>query len=351
MVLISVVMPVYNVEDYVEKCIKSILNQSFSKFELIIVNDGSTDHSYEICKKYAKSDHRIRLINKKNGGLVSSWKVGARESKGECIAFVDSDDYIEKKYLENLYSKYKEFKVELVMAPVKKKKNEEIYNIEYKLKPGFYDYEELKKKVLPNILNDNGLFQSRILLPNRWGKLIARKLVLKNMKYVDEKTTYAEDLNLLIPIFLDLNSIYVAEGKEDSYIYRIRNNSMVRGYDKNRWTSVKLVYTSLYRIYNEKNLGPQFLNQLCLDYLSSIIQCYKNEIKKRGNNFKRFKRFIFEMRQQNLFKMSINRKDNFSLPNKMLLKVIKKSNVVEDFFLYWLLKAIFNLKMILNPGE
>lgn len=343
MASISVVVPVYNVGKYVRKCINSILDQSFSDFELIIVDDGSTDDSYNICQECAQKDNRIRLIHKKNSGLVSSWKLGVKESNSELIAFIDSDDFVENDYLKDLYTCYKEYKVQMVIAPAKKYINEKQIDIKYKIKPGFYDYKNYKKNILPRILNDKGLFQSRVLLPSRWGKLISKELVLHNMKYVDNRSTYGEDLSLLIPIFLDIKSIYLVNDKKASYVYRIRKSSMIRGYDKNRWTSVKLVYSNLYKAYISKGKNPQILDQLSVDYLSSIIQCAKNEVKRKGNNFQEYECLMNEIRHSRLFQISINKGNNFSISNKIILKFIKKGNIVENCFFYWMLKLIFIL--------
>ena len=92
---ISVIMPVYNVERYVSKSIESIINQSFNDFELIIVNDGSTDNSKEIIEKYAKLDSRITIINKENEGVASARNLGIDRSIGKYLFFCDSDDYAE----------------------------------------------------------------------------------------------------------------------------------------------------------------------------------------------------------------------------------------------------------------
>ena len=99
---ISIIVPVYNVEKYLKRCIDSILNQSFTDFELILVDDGSTDNSGEIIDEYAIKDERIKVIHKENGGLSSARNVGIEYSKGNYIAFVDSDDYINK----NMYKFY-----------------------------------------------------------------------------------------------------------------------------------------------------------------------------------------------------------------------------------------------------
>ena len=102
--MISVIVPVYNVEKYVERCIASILAQTYAEFELILVNDGSTDRSREICSKYTQSDQRIKLINKSNGGLSDARNVGCENSTGEYLCFIDSDDFIHPSMLYELWS-------------------------------------------------------------------------------------------------------------------------------------------------------------------------------------------------------------------------------------------------------
>jgi len=101
--IISIIVPVYNVEEYLQRCIDSILNQSFKNFELILVNDGSTDNSLKICKEYLLNDPRVKIINKENGGLSSARNAGINIAKGRYIGFVDSDDWINKEMYKILY--------------------------------------------------------------------------------------------------------------------------------------------------------------------------------------------------------------------------------------------------------
>ena len=96
---ISIIVPVYNVESYLVRCIDSILNQSFKNFELILVNDGSTDDSLIICKKYLNVDKRIKLVSQVNKGLSAARNTGLRHTSGKYICFIDSDDFVEKDYL------------------------------------------------------------------------------------------------------------------------------------------------------------------------------------------------------------------------------------------------------------
>ena len=98
--LISVIIPVYNVENYLDRCITSVINQTYKNLEILLVNDGSTDTSGEICDNYAQQDERIKVIHKKNGGLSSARNAGLDISKGDFIGFLDSDDFIALEYYE-----------------------------------------------------------------------------------------------------------------------------------------------------------------------------------------------------------------------------------------------------------
>ena len=106
--LISIIVPVYNVDKYISYCIESIRRQSIQNFELILVNDGSKDNSGTICDEYAQIDSRIKVIHKKNGGLMDAWKNGLEYANSDLIMFVDSDDWVEKNYVYDLVSLMKE---------------------------------------------------------------------------------------------------------------------------------------------------------------------------------------------------------------------------------------------------
>jgi glycosyltransferase involved in cell wall biosynthesis len=108
--LISVIVPIYKVQDYLDECIESIINQTYSNIEVILVDDGSPDRCPQMCDEWAKRDSRIRVIHKKNGGLSSARNAGLDVAKGEYISFVDSDDFICKDALENLYNRIKDDK-------------------------------------------------------------------------------------------------------------------------------------------------------------------------------------------------------------------------------------------------
>lgn len=114
--LVSVVIPIYNVEKYLRKCIETVIDQTYTNIEIILVNDGSTDNSLQICNQFKEKDKRIKVINKKNGGLSDARNVGIKNAQGKYICFIDSDDFISEKYIEELHNLIVENKAQIAVC-------------------------------------------------------------------------------------------------------------------------------------------------------------------------------------------------------------------------------------------
>lgn len=184
--LISVIIPVYNVEIYLRRCIESILHQTYTNLEIILIDDGSTDASGSICDEYQKTDNRIIVIHKENEGLSAARNNGIEICKGKYITFIDSDDYVEENYVQVLYNTLKKYNVRLAIADNRvcydsgKEFNNSTYE-EYTLT----EKEELEKMLWGERDLDNGA----------WTKLYERSLFEKirypiGKLYEDTATTY-----------------------------------------------------------------------------------------------------------------------------------------------------------------
>ena len=114
--LVSIIIPMYNVEKYIDECIKSVINQTYKNLEIILINDGSTDSSYDICKKYSEAEDRIVLINKENGGAASAKNFGLKIAKGDYITFVDSDDFIQYDMIEYMVNEIEKTKADIIQC-------------------------------------------------------------------------------------------------------------------------------------------------------------------------------------------------------------------------------------------
>ena len=154
MELISVVIPVFNTEKYVNKCVNSFISQTYKNIEIILVDDGSTDSSSEICDNFKKQDSRIKVIHKKNGGLSDARNAGIKESKGKYITFFDSDDYVDADYISYLYALIKEngSQISSCAYSVVNEKEEVLFSIAGK-NDECIDKEEFLKKML----NEDGI--------------------------------------------------------------------------------------------------------------------------------------------------------------------------------------------------
>ena len=126
--LISVIIPVYNVQDYLPRCLDSVINNSYRNLEIICVNDGSTDRGLEILRDYEKKDSRIHVFSKKNGGLSSARNEGLKHCTGKWVAFIDSDDWIHKNYFEVLLNHQKENDYDVVVCNYVRTSDDDVLN-------------------------------------------------------------------------------------------------------------------------------------------------------------------------------------------------------------------------------
>ena len=115
---ISIIVPVYNTEKYLEKCLNSLISQTLEDIEILCINDGSTDNSIKILEQYANRDSRIKIINKKNAGVSAARNTGISQAKGEYLGFVDSDDYVDLNFYEKLYNTAKEYNASIAVAGI-----------------------------------------------------------------------------------------------------------------------------------------------------------------------------------------------------------------------------------------
>lgn len=203
--MLSVVVPVYNVENYLERCLESIINQTYKDLEIILVNDGSTDSSQKICEKYVEKDFRVKLINKKNGGLSSARNLGLEISKGDYIAFIDSDDYIDFEMYEKMMRKLLEKNADLVMCDVKVEFPTHNKIIETS---DFLDVDiQLEKKHILKIY------------PTAWNKIYKKEIFIKN-KIRFPEGLYYEDAEVNFKILTLINKITRVPNAYYHYVQR-----------------------------------------------------------------------------------------------------------------------------------
>lgn len=218
----SIIVPMYNVEQYAERCINSIISQTYKDFELIIVNDGSTDATGEIINRYKDRDTRIKLIAKNNGGLVSARKAGVDVATGEYVVIVDGDDWITNDCLEKINEIISTNDVDVVCC-----EHFDAFSDDKITKSNLYYKEGLisRDEMCNTIYNDIFCFS-----PTQWAKAYRRDLYTKFQKNVDDRITMGEDGVVVLPCILNCKNIYIT--KEALYFYRNNPKSMTRNKQK-----------------------------------------------------------------------------------------------------------------------
>lgn len=320
MPLLSIIVPIYNVEQYLANCIESILIQTFNDFELILVNDGSTDSCGEICNYYAKIDNRVLVIHKTNGGVSSARNAGIDKATGEYIAFIDPDDSIEPNMYELLLKAALLHKVDIVICPIK---IIDISNNTRSISSIWTDInciigkQEIEKYLIPSILVNR-----TYSLVSSVNKLYRKSLFdLFNIRF-DEHKHHSEDARLNFTLLPLINNLVYIEQPLYNYYLRRRN--------------------SLSKVFRED------LYEYILDNKSFLIElCRKYSLANKIDTVRKHFMQVTLGYMQDIVNSEISTNKKY----KMLLEILNDKEFIEDIkvykcpsIYYWLLKRICILK-------
>lgn len=223
--LISVIVPIYNLDAYLFQCVSSIVGQTYKHLEIVLVDDGSTDNALEICEFFRKSDDRIRVIAKPNGGLVSARKAGLNASTGAYVFYVDGDDWIHSDCIEQYHQLAVTYGTDIVVGDYKREFLGNFVTVRNAIAPGFYDRDRIERDILPRMISD-GTFFNHGLRTYSWGKLYRRSVILDLQNRVPDEVMVAEDAALIYPAIARSNAIYIADIALCNY--RQRPNSILK---------------------------------------------------------------------------------------------------------------------------
>ncbi len=302
--LVSIIIPVYNVEDFVEQCIDSILNQTYSNLEIIAVNDGSTDSSLKILENIKKKDSRVMIINQKNSGVSSARNAGIAKANGKYLVFVDADDFLARNFVD--------YMLELI------KYNDS--DFAYSVKNYWTNEEKQEKKQYIRKIDSSmsvGILLSPDVTVGCWNKIYKKEFLEKNnLKFLSD-LYYGEGLNFIIRTSLKSNKITI--GNKKVYFYRKNNmQSATTKYliDKfyNGEKSLKLIGEQI----DLKNdfVKSMYILHLSTFYLGAIVKMIEFDQKKfYEKDYKRWKSAI----KNNLKSLMFNK--NVSLYRKTMLLV------------------------------
>ena len=312
--MISIIIPIYNVEKYLEKCLDSILNQTYKNLEIILIDDGSTDNSPNICNSYCEKDKRIKIIHKNNEGVSSARNKGIELSKGKYIVFIDSDDYVSNEHIEVLYDCIISNNVDLVISNlIDISEDGIILNNEEK-----ESFLMNKDQCLKELLSEDNFYH--LCCGNIYRKDLLEKIRF-NCKY-----RIAEDLDFLYRYIKQISSAYFLS--KNTYYYLKREGSATNSIYSEKWNDELKICNFIIsemvelennfhkyakRKYIRLNINQAYrfkLNKNQTKILKNNIKIYKNEMfnSKLFDNKEKLKIFLL-LKSYYLFKIVTNIKD------------------------------------------
>lgn len=317
--LISVIVPVYNVEKYLHRCIDSILNQTLKKIEIILVNDGSTDNSPIICDEYCDRYENIKVIHKENNRVSAARNDGIKIATGKYIALVDSDDWIEPNMLEEMYNKAEEFHTDITMCDFRKVGVESEYTVSQPIREGYYDRKMIESELFPClIMFENIEFPPTI---SNWSCLFRREFLIENNLFYDEDIHYCEDSIFGSKAMYNAAGFYYMKNKY-FYNYFYNPNSTTSTCNMKKWDSYLIINQRLKEYFKDSKFD--FSRQIKINMLYFTLN-FLGEIGKSdlvyGKKKELCKQIFYQKEVVSIF-------INFKLPSvnyklKIILLIIK----------------------------
>ena len=282
---VSIVVPVYNVEKFLDQCINSIINQEYKNFEIILVDDGSTDNSGNICDDYAKKYKYIHSFHKTNSGLGLTRNYGIERANGKYVMFVDSDDFLGPKSLKKLIMPLSKEKFDTVIGGFTRINNNGEIGLKKTYKPNAFFGKEVKDKVMEKMLGNSPRKNDSIKM-SVWNNLYSLDLIRKNnLRFISERKYISEDIVWDLDYFQYSESVKIVSSAE--YYYRFNPDSLTHKYWPNKFELYVILYSYLLKKIKQENLSEDATNRLRKQFFinvrSSIAQEKNNKFFKGVN--------------------------------------------------------------------
>lgn len=245
---VSVIVPVYNVEKYLDRCVQSLINQTLQDIEIILVDDGSPDLCPQICDRYATEDKRITVVHKENGGLSSARNAGLKIAAGDYIGFVDSDDDVELNMYERMSSIADQNTVDFVMSDyLRIPQSGNLYIKTLNIDEGYYDKDKIRKDIFPQLIMGENLEYGPLL--SVWHCLYRKRFLDEFSLTFSESVKWSED-NLFSAIMgYHCNSFYYLKG-EALYHYYQNAGSITTAYRNGAWDVYSCMHRQLHEFFD-----------------------------------------------------------------------------------------------------
>lgn len=340
---LSVIIPVYNTEKYIKECVDSIINQTFKDYEIILVDDASTDGSGRICNDYAEKYDFIKTIHKEHGGPTHTRKAGLKEARGVYVSFIDSDDYIEPEMYGFLMDKLIKYDADIAICNIAIETENSRIPLYLYFKEGFYNKEKLNREIYPDML-----FSQKknipCIQPSLCNKVIRKSIIENVIMEMTDEIYFGEDGICAYPCLLDAESAYITYDKF-FYIYRQTGASISRKYNKSLLKNLPALISVFDTEFEKRHFDGR--TQINCYAALQLIFSIRNELLYNKNKtlhkkVQYLKEYILQPRFQEVFRTVKNENIDKHLKFKMFLLKIKQIYLL--YILFYLKEKILLLK-------
>jgi len=295
--LFSIIIPVYNVEKYLQECVQSVLKQNYTNYQLILVDDGSIDNSSSICDELAKRDNRIEVIHKQNEGVSIARKAAVQIAKGKYVFCIDADDWIYDNCLENIAKVINKQEVDIVCYGMTFEKGNKMIQSELPYREGYYSKSDIEKEIYPLLIHDKnaGYFS-----PTLWGKAIKTELFIDNL-LANKSATIGEDGACVIPCVYNAESMYII--KDCYYYYRYNDSSATKARKSFDWNYPEIVNEHIIsKVDMSKfDFNNQMNRKIAHDFFNAAYSQFYNEM-----SYKEIKNDILNHMKKEIYRTAID---------------------------------------------
>ena len=323
--LVSVVLPIYNVEMYLERCIESIVNQTYKNLEIILVDDGSPDHCPQICDEWGKKDSRVRVVHKVNAGLGMARNTGIEYATGKYICFFDSDDYVKTDTIEKTVGLAEKVNADIVTFGYSNVDNNGLVKSEYvpsTVKEIFHG-KEVQEELLPDMLAERKESVNKRLHMSAWASLYSMKLIKESgWKFVSEREIIAEDVYSLLVLYKSVQCVAVLS--EALYFYCDNGASLTHTYRKDRYKKIEKFYIETTQKAKQLGYSEKVIDRVRMPYYSFTIAALKM-ISRANCSYREKRHYINEIMDSKIFRTLIKEMDyaEESFSRKLLWTVME----------------------------
>ena len=339
---LSVIVPVYNVEDYLAECIDSIMNQTYTDLELILVDDGSKDSSGKICDEYAAKYKNITSIHQENHGQMKATIKGLSYAKGSYIGFIDSDDYVSNTTYEHMMEAADKYNSDIIdMSGVRFLGTKE-KKFEDKLPSNHYDRLGIEDYLLPNLFSNHDLYGNRGIQPSKCLKIFKSELIREAYTLIPNDIEMGEDLLTTYTAIANADSITILDKNAIGYHYRLNPESISWVYKERLFDKSMKLCQSLRNIESVR-YNAVFQNEVDYEVCFFTINAFLNEyLMDNRNSWKTRKTNLAGIIDRNEFQQAVYRINikEVKAPNRMLISMMKKRRLESLHFIGCLISIL-----------